>query len=79
MDFPSKSELLACKFGSCAEIANHLGATSLRHLSVEGLLGAVRDDICAPDSVAPAASASDTKPPFCGACFTGVYPVAGDW
>lgn len=61
MDFPSREELIANHFESNEEeIAEYLGADSLRYLSLEGLHAAV-----------PHADTID----YCDACFTGNYPI----
>jgi amidophosphoribosyltransferase len=50
------------------EVCKIIGATSLRYLSHEGMEGAVREGITKKDSG------------YCGACFTGKYPLKiDDW
>ena len=63
MDFPSREELIANHYNSEQEIANALGADSLRYLSVAGLMDAV-----------PQGPGTG----YCDACFTGNYPVPID-
>lgn len=58
IDFPSKEELLACN-NSMEEIKKFLDVDSIGYLSIEGMLGATRQD---PKS-------------FCSACFSGKYPT----
>jgi amidophosphoribosyltransferase len=65
MDFPSREELVANRFQGEDEVAAHLGVDSLRHLSVEGMLKAVKT----------CRAGSET---WCKACFTGEYPVPVD-
>ena len=59
IDMASKGELAAAKW-SVEEIREHLGATSLGYLSVEGTVRAV----------------GDGKNGFCLACFNGDYPIS---
>lgn len=58
IDMATKSELIAAH-NSVEKICEHLGATSLGYLSVEGAQSAV----------------NESKPAFCTACFTGNYPL----
>ncbi|MCC6524766.1 MAG: amidophosphoribosyltransferase [Polyangiaceae bacterium] len=68
IDTPTRAELIAASH-STEEIRRYLTADTLGYLSLEGLLGAVRD-------VAPeAGSASEADPGHCHACFSGDYPV----
>ncbi len=61
MDFPSKGELIANHHNSDEDsIAQHLGADSVRYLSVGKLMESVPQE----DGVG-----------YCTACFTGKYPV----
>lgn len=60
MDFPSKEELIANKFGSIEEIRLYLGVDSIEYMTENELLDSMIDH-------AP----SD----FCTACFTGKYPI----
>jgi amidophosphoribosyltransferase len=63
MDFPDPEELIANKFDRNIEkIANEIGVDSLRYLSPEGLLKAVKE-------------ANPSGGGYCTACFTGNYPV----
>ncbi|GAB5371303.1 hypothetical protein AAMO2058_001568400 [Amorphochlora amoebiformis] len=62
MDFPNPKELIANKHDDIKSIGSAIGAESLAYLSWEGLKSAVME----------------TKPSsttWCGACFTGSYPV----
>ena len=63
MDFPSKEELIANAYNNEVEIAEALGADSVRYLSVEGMMDAVPQQ-------------HGTS--YCTACFTGSYPVEID-
>jgi amidophosphoribosyltransferase len=58
IDFPSKEELLACN-NTMEEIKKFLDVDSIGYLSIEGMLGATRQD---PNH-------------FCNACFSGNYPT----
>ena len=63
MDFPSPEELIAnVHHGDIESIARAIGVDSLRYLSTEGLVDAVRE-------------AHPEGRGFCTACFTGKYPV----
>jgi len=63
MDFPDPEELIANRFhNNIHEIAEAIGVDSLRYLSAEGLVEAVRT--CNPSGGG-----------YCTACFTGNYPV----
>ncbi|MCC5941944.1 MAG: amidophosphoribosyltransferase, partial [Balneolaceae bacterium] len=67
MDFPSTEELIANKFNSDVDaIAREIGVDSVRYLSAEGLVSAVKD-------------ANDSHHSYCTACFTGEYPVPVDF
>ncbi len=59
IDMASKGELAAAKW-SVEEIREHLGATSLGYLSIDGVKNAV----------------GGGKDGFCMACFDGKYPIA---
>jgi len=58
IDFPNRKELIANN-KSIEEIAEFIGVDSLRYLSLEGMLEAVRG----------------VKNNFCTACFSGAYPT----
>lgn len=58
IDMASKGELIAA-IQTEEEICQHLGATSLGYLSVEGAMNAV----------------AEGERRFCNACFTGQYPI----
>ena len=63
MDFPSTEELIANKFNSDTKaIAREIGVDSVRYLSAEGLVEAVKE-------------ANKSSHSYCTACFTGEYPV----
>ena len=63
MDFPSTEELIANKFNSDTKaIAREIGVDSVRYLSAEGLVEAVKE-------------ANRSSHSYCTACFTGEYPV----
>ncbi|MEX0995200.1 MAG: amidophosphoribosyltransferase, partial [Balneolaceae bacterium] len=65
MDFPSPEELMANKFNrNISEMGKEIGVDSLRYLSANGLVDAVKE-------------ANDAFPghDYCTACFTGNYPV----
>ncbi len=63
MDFPSTSELIANRFNRDIDaMAKEIGVDSLRYLSAEGLVSAVKE--CNPEGGS-----------YCTACFTGNYPV----
>lgn len=67
MDFPSPEELIANKFNRDTDaIAREIGVDSLRYLSAEGLVEAVKE-------------ANESKLDYCTACFTGKYPVPVDF
>lgn len=74
MDFPTKTELLANRFSSFEELRKYLNADSLKYLSVEGMMKAVREGD--PRGVGTGSTPTgNSTSPYCGACFTGVYPV----
>ncbi len=58
IDMATQRELIAAQC-TVEEIRNHIGATSLGYLSVDGLIEAV----------------NEPKSRFCLACFTGEYPI----
>ena len=63
MDFPSTDELIANRFNSDTEvIAREIGVDSVRYLSANGLVEAVKE-------------ANKSSLSYCTACFTGEYPV----
>ncbi|WP_027183327.1 amidophosphoribosyltransferase [Desulfovibrio inopinatus] len=61
IDFSSKGELIAAN-NSVEDIARFIGLDSLHYLTIDGLLQAVH--------------ATEGKPRYCLACFTGDYPIA---
>ncbi|MGN8226201.1 amidophosphoribosyltransferase [Gracilimonas sp. BCB1] len=63
MDFPTPNELIANKFDRDIEkMAEEIGVDSLRYLSADGLVDAVKE-------------ANPSGHDYCTACFTGNYPV----
>ncbi|MEP0006327.1 MAG: amidophosphoribosyltransferase [Balneola sp.] len=63
MDFPSPEELIANKFErNVDKIAEEIGVDSLRYLSADGLVNAVKE-------------ANPSGHDYCTACFTSNYPV----
>lgn len=67
MDFPSPEELIANRFNRDPEaIAKEIGVDSVRYLSAEGLVSAVK-------------KANESGHGYCTACFTGNYPVSVDF
>ncbi|MGM0507377.1 MAG: amidophosphoribosyltransferase [Bacteroidota bacterium] len=63
MDFPDPEELMANRYGKdIEEMARAIGVDSLRYLSAEGLVEAVKES-------------NDSEHDYCTACFTGNYPV----
>ena len=67
MDFPSPEELIANKFNRDVDaIAREIGVDSVRYLSAEGLVDAVKES-------------NESKHSYCTACFTGNYPVPVDF
>jgi amidophosphoribosyltransferase len=63
MDFPSPEELIANQFnGDIVAIAKEIGVDSLRYLSPNGLVEAVKEANPSPND-------------YCTACFTSKYPV----
>ncbi|MEA3489418.1 MAG: amidophosphoribosyltransferase [Candidatus Omnitrophota bacterium] len=59
IDFPSRKELIANELSSVEEVGRFIGVDSLKYLSLERMLEAVKD----------------LKNGFCSACFSGVYPT----
>ncbi|GAB1609570.1 amidophosphoribosyltransferase-like [Argonauta hians] len=70
INIPTKEELIANKYNS-TELAQHLGATSLEYLSVEGLHLAVQKGA--------KMNGDDGKNGYCAACLTGKYPTELEW
>lgn len=63
MDFPDPDELMANLYGKDIEkMARAIGVDSLRYLSADGLVEAVKES-------------NDSEHGYCTACFTGNYPV----
>nr|CDJ92365.1 Glutamine amidotransferase and Phosphoribosyltransferase domain containing protein [Haemonchus contortus] len=69
INIPTAEELLASK-RNLAEITEHIGATSVEYLSVEGLLKAVQSGI---------ERRTNFDIGHCTGCLTGKYPVAIDF
>jgi amidophosphoribosyltransferase len=62
MDFPSREELIACRFnGNIKEIEKYLEVDSLEYLTIDEMLEVVKE--------------SDPED-FCTACFSGKYPTS---
>src|SRR5688572_30636074 len=59
VDTPSRKDLIAATH-TLEQIRKHLGADSLAYLSLDGLMGAVKEG----------------RSRYCTSCYTGVYPVA---
>ncbi|HED07811.1 MAG TPA: amidophosphoribosyltransferase [Ignavibacteria bacterium] len=65
MDFPSREELIANKYGGdINKMRDYLKVDSLEYLSIDELLQSVEED---------------GKDNFCTACFSGVYPTEVDF
>src|SRR5690606_23837307 len=63
MDFPNPDELIANKYGrDIDKMAEAIGVDSLRYLSADGLVNAVKE-------------ANPSENGYCTACFTAKYPV----
>ncbi len=63
MDFPTPNELMANRFGrDISKMAKEIGVDSLRYLSADGLVSAVKEANVSPNG-------------YCTACFTEKYPV----
>lgn len=63
MDFPNPEELIANRFGrDIKKMAKEIGVDSLRYLSADGLVAAVKE-------------ANPFDKDYCTACFTEKYPV----
>ena len=63
MDFPTPKELMANRFDRNIEaMAQEIGVDSLRYLSPDGLVNAVKEANVSPKG-------------YCTACFTEDYPV----
>ena len=63
MDFPNPEELIANKYGRDIDrMAREIGVDSLRYLSPDGLVEAVKE-------------ANPSGHDYCTACFTSKYPV----
>ncbi len=67
IDFPSPEELIANRFNRDTDaIAREIGVDSLRYLSADGLVSAVKES-------------NLSEHGYCTACFTGDYPVPVDF
>lgn len=63
MDFPDPDELMANRYGKDIDkMAEAIGVDSLRYLSADGLVEAVKES-------------NSSEHGYCTACFTGKYPV----
>ncbi|MBZ0316752.1 MAG: amidophosphoribosyltransferase [Anaerolineae bacterium] len=62
VDMATYNELIAHRL-DVEEIREHIGADSLAFLSLEGMLGAIREAVGFPNT-------------YCTACFSGKYPIA---
>ncbi|KAK3516501.1 hypothetical protein QTP70_019882 [Hemibagrus guttatus] len=79
INIPTKEELIANK-PEFEDIANYIGATSVRYLSVEGLVTAVQSGIESYDKEQISSSSKTSKKlGHCTACLTGKYPVELEW
>ncbi len=63
VDTPKRQDLLASRM-DIAAMADHIGADSVRYVSIDGLYRAMGE---------PARNAE--RPQFCDACFSGEYPI----
>ncbi|MCI4389299.1 hypothetical protein PGIGA_G00096400 [Pangasianodon gigas] len=79
INIPTKEELIANK-PEFKDIANYIGATSVRYLSVEGLVTAVQSGIESyeKEQISSSSKAS-RKLGHCTACLTGKYPIELEW
>ncbi|XP_031430266.1 amidophosphoribosyltransferase [Clupea harengus] len=82
INIPTKEELIANK-PEFEDIAGYIGATSVRYLSVEGLVSAVQAGISShqdkEERITNANTTSSRKVGHCTACLTGKYPVELEW
>lgn len=79
INIPTKEELIANK-PEFKDIAGYIGATSVRYLSVEGLLSAVQGGIESHGKDERISSTTKTtRIGHCTACLTGKYPVELEW
>lgn len=79
INIPTKEELIANK-PEFEDIAGYIGATSVRYLSVEGLLSAVQGGIEPHKKDERIDSTTKTnRLGHCTACLTGKYPVELEW
>ncbi|TSN30204.1 Amidophosphoribosyltransferase [Bagarius yarrelli] len=78
INIPTKEELIANK-PEFEDIANYIGATSVRYLSVEGLVTAVQNSESYVKEQIGSSSKASTKLGHCTACLTGKYPVELEW
>ena len=65
VDTPQREKLLAASMSE-EEMRSHLGVTSLRFITLDGLYRAVGE----------AGGRDPAAPQYCDACFSGEYPVA---
>ncbi|MBT6330888.1 MAG: amidophosphoribosyltransferase [Kordiimonadaceae bacterium] len=64
VDTPDKDKLLAANM-SVDDMAEHIGADSLKFISINGLYRAVGEE-----------NRNDDQPQYCDACFSGEYPTS---
>ncbi len=69
INIPTKDELIANHM-DMEQLAMHLGADSLVHLSIDGLKKAVQEGV---------KGKGENEVGHCTACLTGVYPVSLEW
>ncbi|RXN24289.1 amidophosphoribosyltransferase-like protein [Labeo rohita] len=77
INIPTKEELIANK-PEFKDIAGYIGATSVRYLSVEGLVSAVQGGIESRGKD-ERINTKTTRFGHCTACLTGKYPVELEW
>ncbi|KAF4070940.1 hypothetical protein AMELA_G00279170 [Ameiurus melas] len=79
INIPTKEELIANK-PEFKDLANYIGATSVRYLSVEGLVTAVQSGIEPYENEQISSSSKvSRKLGHCTACLTGKYPIELEW
>uniref|UniRef100_A0AAR2LIG6 Amidophosphoribosyltransferase n=1 Tax=Pygocentrus nattereri TaxID=42514 RepID=A0AAR2LIG6_PYGNA len=80
INIPTKEELIANK-PEFEDIAGYIGATSVRYLSVEGLVAAVQGGIesCGEKEQISSRTKMSKRIGHCTACLTGKYPVELEW
>ncbi|XP_072538718.1 amidophosphoribosyltransferase [Salminus brasiliensis] len=80
INIPTKEELIANK-PEFEDIAGYIGATSVRYLSVEGLVTAVQGgiEVCGEKEQISPRTKTSKRVGHCTACLTGKYPVELEW